>query len=98
MANELEGKKIAVLVSNGFEQSEMTEPKKALENAGAVVEIVSPEKDKVKGWKHTAWGDEFSIDTPLQQANSKNYDALVLPGGVMNPDSLRMNSTAIGFI
>lgn len=94
----LEGKKIAILVANGFEQSELTEPKKALEKAGAKTDIISPEKDKVKGWKHDEWGDEFTIDVALDQANADYYDALLLPGGVINPDKLRLNPRAIGFI
>lgn len=95
---ELTGKKIAILVANGFEQVEMTEPKKALESAGAKVDIISPETDKVKGWKHTEWGDEFPIDVALDSAKSDSYHAILLPGGVMNPDKLRMNDTAVNFV
>lgn len=98
MANELTGLKIAMLVTDGFEQSEMTEPKKALEAAQAKVDIISPNKQTVKGWKHTHWGDEFNVDADLDAANARNYDALVLPGGVMNPDKLRMEPKAIAFI
>jgi protease I len=98
MSDLLKGKKIAILVANGFEQVELTEPKKALEAAGAKVNIISPEKGKVKGWKHTQWGDEFKIDVPLDQAKAEDYDALMLPGGVMNPDTLRLNTTAVDFI
>lgn len=94
----LKGKKIAILVANGFEQSEMTEPKKALETAGAETHIISPEKSKVKGWQHDNWGDEFPIDVVLSAAKADDYHALLLPGGVMNPDKLRMNETAINFI
>jgi len=94
----LSGKKIAILVANGFEQVELTEPKAALEKEGAITEIISPEKEKVKGWKHTQWGDEFSIDVPLEKANPDDYDALLLPGGVMNPDKLRMNTMVVDFI
>lgn len=95
---KLNGKKIAILVANGFEESEMTEPKSALENAGAQVDIISPEKDKVKGWKHSDWGNAFKVDVMLTHANPADYDALVLPGGVMNPDKLRMDMMAIDFI
>lgn len=95
---DLTGKKIAILVANGFEQEELTEPKKALEKAGATTNIVSPEKNKVKGWKHTEWGDEFTVDVPLDEAQVKNYDALLLPGGVINPDKLRMNPQAVQFV
>lgn len=76
----------------------MTEPKSALEKEGARTEIISPEEKEVKGWKHTEWGDAFPIDVPLEKANAKDYDALLLPGGVMNPDRLRMNQRAIQFI
>src|SRR4051812_46244687 len=69
MNNRLDGKKVAILVADGFEQAEMPEPRKALEEAGAQIELISPAKGKVKGWQHTQWGDEFSVDVPLQQAN-----------------------------
>lgn len=98
MANELQGKMIAILVANGFEQSELTEPKAALESAGAKTQIISPEKEKVKGWKHTQWGNEFLVDVPLEHAVASHYDALLLPGGVMNPDKLRLDTLAIDFI
>lgn len=98
MNNNLEGKVIAILVANGFEQVELVEPKKALESAGATVEIISPEKNKVKGWNHTDWGDEFTIDVGLSEAVADDYDALMLPGGVMNPDKLRLDNAAIDFI
>src|SRR5947209_4216567 len=98
MANELSGKRIAILVDNGFEQSELAEPKRALEEAGAEAQIVSPVQGQVKGWKHTEWGDSFPVDLPLAQANPGNFDGLVLPGGVMNPDKLRMNPDAVIFV
>ena len=98
MTNELRNKSVAVLVDNGFEQSELTEPKKALEEAGATAEIVSPQSGKVKGWKHTSWGDEFHVDRHLEDANPNEYDALLLPGGVMNPDRLRINPAAVNFV
>jgi protease I len=94
----LNGKKVAILVEDGFEQVELTSPKQALEQAGAKAEIVSPKHDKVKGWDHTNWGQEFPVDVPLAQANPNNYDALLLPGGVMNPDKLRMNQQAVQFV
>lgn len=94
----LAGKKIAILVANGFEQVELTEPKKALEEAGAQVLIISPEKDVVKGWKKTEWGDQFSIDISLNDAAANDYDALLLPGGVINPDKLRISQAAIDFV
>ena len=98
MANDLRNKRVAVLAENGFEQSELTEPKKALEEAGATVEIVSPQRSTIKGWQHTNWGDEFAVDRMLDDARGEQYDALLLPGGVMNPDKLRINPRAIEFI
>ncbi len=95
---QLNGKKVAILVENGFEQVELTSPKKALEDAGAQTYIISPHHDKVKGWQHTDWGDEFSVDLSLDKADAGQYDALVLPGGVMNPDKLRTNPTAVRFV
>lgn len=98
MANELRNKRVAVLVDNGFEQSELMEPRKALEEAGAKIEIVSPQSGKVKGWQHTNWGDEVPVDRRLDEAKPDDYDALLLPGGVMNPDKLRTNATAVRFV
>jgi protease I len=98
MNESLNGKKVAILVADGFEQSEMTEPKKALEEAGACAEIVSPSKGKVKGWQHTDWGDEFRVDVALDNADPAKYDALLLPGGVMNPDKLRASDKAVHFV
>jgi len=98
MTNNLQGKKVAILVANGFEQVEMTEPKKALEQAGAQTDIISPEEGEVKGWNHTEWGDSFPVDQQLDSANPQRYDALLLPGGVMNPDHLRVNQKAVAFV
>ena len=98
MTKELQGLKVAILVDNGFEQVELTEPQKALEQAGALTHIVSPAGDYVKGWQHKEWGDEFPVDTPLAQADPNAYDALLLPGGVMNPDRLRMDPKAVAFV
>jgi protease I len=95
---ELTGKKVAMLVTDGFEQVEMTEPRKALEAAGAAVEIVSPKSGRVKGWQTTDWGDEFEVDVALSAADVGEYDALVLPGGVMNPDKLRTMPEARAFV
>lgn len=94
---DLSGKKVAILVAHGFEQVELTEPKQALEEAGAETHIVSPEDGTVKGWQHTEWGDEFRVDVPLTNASESDYDALVLPGGQMNPDNLRANRDAVAF-
>lgn len=98
MAGELKGKKVAILVENGFEQVEMTEPRKALEAAGANVELISPRKGKVRAFKHDEPGDWFEVDLTLDEANSDDYDALELPGGVANPDKLRINPKAVHFV
>jgi len=98
MGNELRNKRVAVLVENGFEQSELVEPKKALEEAGARAEIVSPQSGKVKGWSHANWGNEVAVDRRLEDAKPDDYDALLLPGGVMNPDKLRINPRAVEFV
>jgi protease I len=98
MAGKLKGKKVAILVANGFEQVEMTDPRRALEEEGADTVLVSPEDGEVKGWKHTDWGDTFEVDVPLDEADPDDYDALLLPGGVMNPDKLRRNEKALAFV
>lgn len=90
--------RVAILVTDGFEQSEMTEPKKALDDAGFETAIVSPNRGKVKGWVHTKWGDEFTVDQNLDEADASDYDALLLPGGVMNPDKLRLDQQAVEFV
>lgn len=95
---QLAGKKVAILASNGFEQSELTEPRKALEGAGASTLIVSPEPGQVRGWAETDWGDNFKVDCPLSQASADDFDALLLPGGVKNPDTLRTNEAALAFV
>lgn len=94
----LEGIKVAILVAEGFEQSELTEPKRALEEAGAQTFIVSPEKDEVQGWKHFDKADKFHVDVQLEQARAEEFDALMLPGGVANPDQLRTQPKAVQFI
>jgi protease I len=96
MAN-LNGKTIAILTENGFEEIELTSPKKALEEAGATVQIVSPQKEKVKGWDHDHWSIELPVDKNIADAKPEDYDALVLPGGVLNPDKLRRNNAAVEF-
>jgi protease I len=98
MANELRNKRVAALVDNGFEQSELVEPKKALEAAGATVDVVSPQSGKVKGWDTKDWGEEVAVDRELNGASAGDYDALLLPGGVMNPDKLRTNQKAVAFV
>lgn len=98
MSAVLAGKRIAAVVEDGFEQVELIEPKKALEEAGATVDVVSPRSGKVKGWQHTKWGDEVAVDRTLADARADDYDALLLPGGVMSPDKLRMNAQAVAFV
>ncbi|MFP4145404.1 MAG: type 1 glutamine amidotransferase domain-containing protein [Phycisphaeraceae bacterium] len=97
MSDELIGRKIAILVDEGFEQIELTSPREALEKQGAITHIVSPGKEKVRGRNHDKPGDEFDVDVPLDAANPDDYDVLVLPGGVMNPDKLRQNDKAVAF-
>lgn len=98
MSTNLKGKKIAILVADGFEQVELTGPKEALEAAGAEIEIVSPAEGEVQGWNHDDKADLFPVDMPLNLARSDDYDALVLPGGVRNPDQLRMSTRAVEFV
>lgn len=98
MTHELNGKRVAILVEEGFEQVEMTQPRQALSEAGAQTSLVSPKPDKVRAFQHDHPGDEFAVDTPLRQANPDQFDALVLPGGVMNPDKLRTNPDAVKFV
>jgi protease I len=98
MAKKLDGKKIAILVADGFEQVELTEPKEALEEAGASTQIVSPARLEVQGWNHDDRADKFKVDMPLDRARSDDYDALLLPGGVKNPDQLRMLTRAVEFV
>lgn len=95
--NSLKNRKVAMLATVGFEEDELTSPKKALENAGAKVHIVS-DKDKLKSWVHTHWGDEFDVDKNVEDVDVDDYDALILPGGVINPDKLRRNKTAVQFV
>ncbi len=95
---KLKGLKVAILVDNGFEQVEMTEPRKALDQAGAETRIVSPQSSRVRAWNLTEWGDKFPVDVALGEARPDDFDALHLPGGVMNPDLLRMQPRAIAFV
>jgi protease I len=90
--------KIAILTENGFEQSELTSPKEALEQAGYEVHIVSPQREKVKAWDHDHWGIELPVDKHVTDVTTDEYDGLVLPGGVLNPDKLRMDIDSIEFI
>jgi len=94
---KLNGKTVAILTENGFEEVELTSPKKALEDAGATVHIVSPQKGKVKAWNHDHWSIELSVDKNVSDVKAEDYDALMLPGGVLNPDKLRRNKEAVEF-
>lgn len=94
----LSGRRIAILVADGFEQVELLEPRKALDEAGATTLVVSPANDKVKGWNTKDWGNEVPVDVPLEEAKASDFHALLLPGGVMNPDHLRMNPKAVSFV
>ena len=96
--DRLQGMKVAILVDNGFEQVELEKPRQALDVAGAKTDFVSPQAEHVRGWNHTEWGDEFDVDVSLANARPDDYDALLLPGGVMNPDKLRMKPDAVSFV
>ncbi len=98
MNNKLKGKKVAILATDGFEQSELFEPKKALEDAGAEVSIVSLKSGEIKGWDEKDWGRKVKVDLTIDEANSDDFDALQLPGGVINPDLLRTNEKVLSFV
>ena len=93
----LKGKKVAILSDSGFEELELTSPKKALEEAGAVVEIVSAQKDTIRGWNHDHWSIELNVDINIDDAKTENYDALMIPGGVINSDQMRLHTNYIQF-
>ncbi len=95
---DLTNRRVAILVADGFEQIELTDPRKALDEAGAKTKIVSPMKGEVEGWHHFDKGDKFTVDVPLAEAKVSDFDALLLPGGVANPDQLRMDEQAVDFI
>jgi protease I len=96
--NAVKGLRVAILVDNGFEEIELSEPRRALDGAGAQTKVVSPQMDKVRGWNHKDWGNYLKVDINLERANPDDFDALVLPGGVMNPDSLRIQPKAVDFV
>lgn len=91
-------KRIAILATHGFEQSELEQPRDLLREAGFHVDVVSPESGQIKGWKDKDWGNPVDVDVSLSDASPDDYDALVLPGGVINPDILRTNAEAIAFV
>lgn len=98
MSSSLSGVHIAILATNGFEQSELMSPKQALTDASATVHVVSPESGSIKGWDQDDWGQSVDVDVELADADAGAYDALVLPGGQMNPDILRANDDAVSFV
>ena len=97
MARKLEGKKVAIPVADGFEQVEMTEPREALGKAGAETKIVSLKPGKIQGMHHANKGDKFDVDLTLKDARSEEFDALMIPGGLLNPDALRLDQNALEF-
>ncbi len=94
----IKGKKIALLATDGFEQAELMEPRKMLEEAGATTMVVAPKSGQIKGWKMKDWGESVKVDKVLDDTNPNDFDALVLPGGVINPDNLRMDPKAVNFV
>ncbi len=96
--HNLSGKRIAILATNGFEQSELMEPRRRLAEAGADISVVSPETGQIRGWNKSDWGESVAVDVPLSNARVEEYDALILPGGQINPDLLRVNEDAVGFV
>jgi len=97
-SKNLQGKKVAILVTDGFEQDELLKPREALDQAGAETKVVSLKSGKVKGWKFTDWDKEVAVDLTLDNAKPEDFDALLLPGGVINPDKLRMEPKAVAFV
>ena len=96
--SNLSGKRVAILATDGVEQVELTEPQQALKDAGAHPVVVSPKEGSIKAWQHDHWGDEIPVDMNLRDARAEDFEALMLPGGVMNPDHLRMDKAAVQFV
>lgn len=94
----LKGKRIAILATDGFEQSELADPRDALDRAGATTTVIAPHAGAIKGWQMKDWGDEVEVDLTLDKAHADDYDALLLPGGVLNPDQLRTDAGAVTFV
>ncbi len=95
---KLKGKKVAILATNGFEESELFKPKEALENSGAEVDIIAPEDGQIRAWNHGNWSKEIKVNVTVDKADANKYDVLVLPGGVINPDKLRRNQAAVKLV
>jgi protease I len=98
MGTKLEGRRVAFVATDGFEQVELTKPLEALRKLGAECDVIAPKPGKIRGWKHTHWGDEIGVDLTIEDADAARYDALVLPGGVMNPDKLRVMPQVLAFV
>jgi deglycase len=98
MKESLSGKKVAILATDGFEQSELMEPKKALEGAGATTHVIAPKSGEIRGWHSHQWGEKIRVDRTLDQINASEYDALMIPGGVMSPDHLRTDTKAVQLV
>jgi protease I len=98
MAGHLTGKRVAILATDGYEQVELERPREALREAGALVQVVSPKPDRIRAWDTDHWSHEIDVDLPLTRARPEDFDALMLPGGVMNPDKLRMIPEAVDFV
>jgi protease I len=98
MAQNLHRIRVAILATDGFEQSELLDPRRALDQAGASTEVVSLRSGEIKGWNHKEWGETIAVDKTVDSVDAKNFDALLLPGGVMNPDTLRMDAKAVAFV
>lgn len=98
MSKRAEGRKMAILATDGFEQIELTSPKEAIENAGGETTIVSLKHGRIQGNKHRDYGDWFDVDTTVEKTSASDYDALLIPGGLFNPDALRTNEKAIDFV
>jgi protease I len=97
-AKDLTGKRVAILATDGVERVELVEPRKALDLAGARTTVVSPRQGSIKGWEHDHWGDDIKVDKSLESVKADDFDALMLPGGVMNPDQLRQDQKAVDFV
>jgi protease I len=96
--NRLDGLRVAILATDGVEQVELTEPRRALEDAGATTQVISPRKGAIKAWQHDRWGETIGVDLDLDEADADQFDALLLPGGAMNPDKLRMEPEAVRLV
>jgi protease I len=98
MGQNLNGIRVAILATDGFEQSELLDPRQALDQAGASTEVISLRSGEIKGWNHKEWGETIAVDKTVDSVDAKNFDALLLPGGVLNPDTLRMDAKAVAFV